>query len=136
MMKDGLFRTNVILFETMRAELLPRSREVLDVVAGVLRDFPDVRMRVEGHADARGDATVNLDLSRRRAESVRSYLQNEGSIAPGRLEADGYGETRPLESGTSETALALNRRVEFHVLNPEALRRISGPATLSERNDP
>ncbi|MFO7652396.1 MAG: OmpA family protein [Candidatus Krumholzibacteriia bacterium] len=120
---EGLFRTNLILFETAEARLLPRSREVIQVVGEVLREFPDARVRIEGHADPRGPEDFNLALSQRRAESVRDYLLDCCALASDRLEAVGYGESRPLVTGTSPTELAMNRRVEFRVLNPETLRR-------------
>ncbi len=120
---DGLFTTQLLLFETGESELLPISLDILRVVAGVLREFPEARVRVEGYTDPRGSAEANLDLSRRRAEAVRDFLAGEGGLGPERVEAVGYGEERPLTGGTTPTALALNRRVQIRVLNPEALRR-------------
>jgi outer membrane protein OmpA-like peptidoglycan-associated protein len=84
-----------------------------------MREFPQMKLRVEGHADQRGTDDYNLDLSRRRAESVRRYLTETSGIAPRRIEISGYGESQPLVLGTNMTALTLNRRVEFRVLNPE-----------------
>jgi len=123
---EGLFTSQFLLFETAKSELLPISREILSVVAEVLREFPEVRVRVEGHADPRGRADANLALSRRRAEAVRDYLVTTGGLGAQRVEAVGYGQERPVIAGSSPTALALNRRVQIRVLNPEALRRSIG----------
>ncbi len=120
---DGLFTTQLLLFETGKSELLPFSQDILRVVAGVLREFPEARIRVEGYTDRRGRADVNLALSQRRAEAVRDFLAGEGGLGPDRVEAVGYGEQNPVVEGSTPTALALNRRVQIRVLNPEALRR-------------
>ena len=85
-------------------------------------------------------------LSRRRAESVVGYLAGVGGVDRARLQAAGYGERRPVASNDSETGRALNRRVEFTVLNPEAATRETvretpapdagdGPATDDGRTD-
>lgn len=115
----GLLRSNLVIFETDKDVLIPYSSLVLGAVGDVLREFPSMRIRIEGHADLRGGEAHNLDLSRRRADSVRRYLVDEKGIEPDRIETIGHGEGRPLVPGTNETALTLNRRVEFRVLNPE-----------------
>ena len=122
-LESGLFRTSLVLFELNQARLLPHSQDVLRTVGEVLREFPQARIRVEGHTDRRGAAEANLRLSHARAEAVRDYLVTTMGISPERIEAVGYGEDRPLAEGDSATALTLNRRVEFRVVNPEALRR-------------
>jgi outer membrane protein OmpA-like peptidoglycan-associated protein len=120
---SGLFRTSLILFESNQARLLAHSQDVLRTVGEVLREFPQTRIRVEGHTDRRGGAEANRRLSLARAEAVRDFLVTEMGISVERIEAVGYGEDHPLAEGTSATALTLNRRVEFRVTNPEALRR-------------
>ena len=120
---SGLFRTSLILFESNQARLLAHSQDVLRTVGEVLREFPQAHIRVEGHTDRRGAAEANRRLSLARAEAVRDFLVAEMGISAERIEAVGYGEDHPLAEGTSATALTLNRRVEFRVTNPEALRR-------------
>ncbi len=115
----GLLRTNLVIFETNKSSLIPYSFLVLDAVGHVLREYPTMRIRVEGHADLRGSDEHNLGLSQRRAESVRRYFIDTFEIEPERVEAAGFGKRRPLVPGTNMTALTLNRRVEFRVLNPE-----------------
>jgi outer membrane protein OmpA-like peptidoglycan-associated protein len=78
---------------------------------------PQIRkVRVEGHTDDRGAARHNLDLSRRRAESVRAHLVERHGIDASRLSAEGYGESRPLARGKSAKARAKNRRVELVIV--------------------
>jgi outer membrane protein OmpA-like peptidoglycan-associated protein len=75
-------------------------------------------MRVEGHTDNRGGAAMNLDLSKRRAASVRSWLEVHG-IEAGRLESEGYGLTKPIDTNDTDTGRASNRRVEFKITQEE-----------------
>ena len=117
----GLFRSTRVHFEFGEATLLPVSEATLDAVADVLRRYPALRVRVGGHTDAVSSAAFNLRLSQRRADAVRDYLVG-GGVAAGRVEAVGFGEGQPVASNETETGRALNRRVEFVVLNPEAAR--------------
>lgn len=104
-----------VLFESARATLLPVSEALLTEVAELLLAHPELaRIRIEGHTDTQGSASYNLDLSRRRAESVRAFLVEQG-VAPERLDAEGFGEQRPLVEERSGADRARNRRVEFHV---------------------
>lgn len=97
------------------AEIDPSSSVVLDVVAQTLRDNPGFRVRVEGHTDSVGADAYNQQLSQRRAESVRRYLVGQG-VSAARLEAAGYGESRPVTSNDTEEGRSLNRRVELNRL--------------------
>jgi outer membrane protein OmpA-like peptidoglycan-associated protein len=106
-----------VFFEVDQAALKVESLGVLDRLIEVLVLRPDItKLRVEGHTDSTGDDQHNLELSQARAESVVSYLVKSG-IAADRLEAKGFGETRPLQAGDSPDVLATNRRVEFHILS-------------------
>jgi len=71
-------------------------------------------VRIEGHTDDQGPTHVNQRLSQERADAVRSYLIGKG-VSPARLRSVGFGPTRPLQPGESDTARAANRRVEFHL---------------------
>lgn len=99
-------------FVTDSAELTSDSRATLDRVAASLRDWPDVKVEVGGHTDSVADPAYNLDLSQRRAESVRQYLIDHG-ISPSRLQAKGYGETHPVATNDTPEGRAKNRRVEL-----------------------
>jgi outer membrane protein OmpA-like peptidoglycan-associated protein len=83
-------------------------------------------MRIEGHTDNRGAAAMNLDLSKRRAASVLTYLTQHGT-EQARLESEGYGLTRPIESNDTEEGRLSNRRVEFKILEEDNGGGSSGP---------
>lgn len=102
----------MIFFEFDKSDLKDDSREVLRQKSEILRSYPDIRVRVEGHADERGTIEYNLALGERRAEAARQYLVDLG-IDPDRLNTISYGEERPLIAQSNEAAWAQNRRDEF-----------------------
>jgi outer membrane protein OmpA-like peptidoglycan-associated protein len=120
---EGVFRAFEVNFAFGTATLQPRATRTLDAVGRVLEQYPDVRVAVTGHTDAVGPDSVNARLSRARAAAVRAYLADRYAVAPDRLVARGDGETRPIASNQTAAGRALNRRVEFRVLNPDALSR-------------
>ncbi len=106
-----------IFFDLGKASLSARSHGVLDDVVAWLGAHPEVTMVViEGHTDDAGDDTFNLKLSEGRAAAVRDYLAARGVVA-GRLDAQGFGEGRPLVTNDSAANRARNRRVEFRVFD-------------------
>ena len=111
--------TQKVHFATDRAEILPDSYALLNTVAQVLEDYPQITVEVQGHTDSRGSDRHNLRLSDARANAVRAYLLARG-IDAGRLSANGYGESRPIESNGTSAGRAANRRVEFVRTDPEA----------------
>ena len=121
-MRTGCPRDPVILrgveFATASATLTSASRPVLDGVAKDLREHPMVRVELQGHTDSRGADAFNLELSQRRADSVRDYLISQG-VSGTRLEAKGYGETQPIADNATKLGQAENRRVVMKVIaNP------------------
>jgi outer membrane protein OmpA-like peptidoglycan-associated protein len=105
-----------IHFDTAKDTIKAQSSSVLDAIAALLRDHPELRrVRVEGHTDNRGSRAYNTDLSRRRARSVVRALVQRG-IAPGRLLSEGYGFDRPVATNDTALGRAKNRRVEFTIL--------------------
>lgn len=103
-------------FDTGKATIQKDSFPVLDEVVGVLKDHPEIKkIRVDGHTDSVGADAMNLDLSRRRAQSVKEYLIDKG-IDPKRLDSKGFGETKPVASNDTALGRAKNRRVEFTTL--------------------
>ncbi len=102
-------------FATAKFRVLPDSFPLLNQVAQVLNDFPKMRVSIEGHTDNVGGEASNMRLSQRRAEAVRDYLVSKG-ISPERLEAIGYGPTKPLASNKTVRGKAKNRRTEFRIV--------------------
>jgi outer membrane protein OmpA-like peptidoglycan-associated protein len=88
---------------------------MLGEIAALLKATPAIKkMRIEGHTDNHGAAEMNLDLSKRRAASVRQWLIDHG-IASTRLESEGYGLTQPIDTNDTDAGRAANRRVEFKI---------------------
>ncbi len=119
-----------ILFATDSDQIVgAESFAILDIVTRVLRGRPSMRVRIEGHTDDAGARDHNLDLSRRRAESVRQYFITHG-IAAERLVAEGFGPDRPIQSNRTRQGRAANRRVEFHIVQdaPAAAEDGAAPA--------
>jgi outer membrane protein OmpA-like peptidoglycan-associated protein len=100
-------------FDTGSARIQKRSDPLLEQVAAMIKDHPEVgRVRVEGYTDNVGPPEMNLRLSRERAKSVRDRLIALG-VRPARLETEGYGETHPAAPNRTRAGRAKNRRVEF-----------------------
>jgi OOP family OmpA-OmpF porin len=102
------------LFRTDSAELMTSSREQLANVAQILKAYPSVRVKIGGYTDNTGDPAHNLELSRARADSVRSELVALG-VAGDRIEAEGFGQEHPVASNDTEAGRAQNRRIALRV---------------------
>jgi outer membrane protein OmpA-like peptidoglycan-associated protein len=102
-------------FATGSATILPDSFPMLAEIAQLLKATPSIKkMMIEGHTDNRGAADMNLDLSKRRAASVKTWLIQR-AIDPARLDSEGYGMTRPIQSNDTNEGRQANRRVEFKI---------------------
>ncbi len=102
-------------FETAKSRILPQSFSLLQQVADVLAQHPEIaRVAIDGHTDDRGAVASNLELSRSRAVSVMRWLTEKGVDAR-RLEARGFGPKRPIDDNKTEAGRAKNRRVEFQI---------------------
>ncbi len=102
-----------IEFESGTSTMLDDAREILDVVAAVLFENPQLRrIQIQGHTDDAGDEDYNMDLSQRRADAVAQYLQERG-VSSERLDPEGFGSANPLVPNTSRRNRMLNRRIEF-----------------------
>lgn len=102
-----------INFATDSADILPTSTALMTEIADVLMRHPEIRLvEIQGHTDNTGQAAHNMDLSQRRAESVRTWLVTAG-VAAERLQAQGYGVTRPRVPNITAANRARNRRVQF-----------------------
>lgn len=105
-----------ITFGVNQSDITPGFYETLNSVALVLNEFNKTTVSVYGHADSTGSDDYNMQLSQRRALSVSNYLASQ-SVAPGRLQAVGFGETRPVADNSTDVGRAANRRVEI-VIDP------------------
>jgi len=102
-------------FDFDQAMLRPENRELLSRIIGILLTTRAYGIYVYGHTDDVGSERYNLELSSRRAESVRDYLVR-GGIDPARITTKGFGKSRPLVSARSPQARAKNRRVEIGIV--------------------
>jgi outer membrane protein OmpA-like peptidoglycan-associated protein len=106
--------TSDVLFDYNSSSLRPESRATLGDLAGNFRRYTDEIIDVEGHTDSTGTPDYNQGLSEKRADSVKGYLIDNG-VAASRVNAIGYGETRPKASNDTPEGRQLNRRVEIHI---------------------
>ena len=104
----------MINFEYDQASVRSTDQATLDRKAAILGANPNVKIQISGHADERGSDEYNLALANRRAAAAKRYLENKG-VDGSRLDVISYGEERPLNPGSDETAYAQNRRDEFEV---------------------
>ncbi len=105
-----------IYFELSKSDLLPASFAELDKLVAMMEDSPNMTIRLEGHTDIIGDHDKNLQLSQDRVAACRAYLVRQG-IASARIQAIGYGDTRPIITTGSDEDRKVNRRVEFVILS-------------------
>jgi outer membrane protein OmpA-like peptidoglycan-associated protein len=106
-----------VYFATDKDVILKKSFPVLQGVSDALKASPHIRQIViEGHTDADGTPEHNLDLSDRRAKSVRNYLIKSG-ISPARLSSRGFGREKPIDTNDTPEGKANNRRVEFKIID-------------------
>lgn len=104
-----------INFATGKAVILADSFPVVDDVAQVLKDYPAIKIEIQGHTDNVGEEMPNQSLSKARADAVFEYLLKKGVLA-NRMVTAGYGESRPLDTNTTDAGRLNNRRVEFVIL--------------------
>ncbi|MCF8107454.1 MAG: OmpA family protein [Desulfohalobiaceae bacterium] len=112
----GCWNSQVPLFDFDKSVIKPEYYLILDNVAQILRENPDLKIEIQGHADIIGPSEYNVRLSRRRSKAVREYLVNKG-IARERLTIHAYGENQPRAPSDTERTRALNRRVEFRPIH-------------------
>lgn len=110
---EGKLISYGIYFDVNKDVVKSESYGTIKEIAKVLTDNPNVKIKIVGHTDSDGDDKSNLDLSKRRAASVKTVLVNEFSIDGARIETDGKGESEPIARNDSVVNKALNRRVEF-----------------------
>ena len=110
--QDGKIIANGIRFDVNRATLKPESMGVINEIATIMKEHPEISFSVEGHTDSDGDNDFNQTLSEQRAETVVNTLKKLG-IEGSRLTSKGWGESKPIDSNGTAEGKANNRRVEF-----------------------
>jgi outer membrane protein OmpA-like peptidoglycan-associated protein len=114
---DRIEILEIVHFDFNKATIKPISHDLLKQVAAVIKNNPGFKkIRVEGHTDSKGNDTFNLKLSQSRANAVRDHLVGLG-VDRERLDPQGYGETRPVETNATNDGRAKNRRVEFVIVD-------------------
>ncbi len=110
---SGRYVSHGILFDTDSDRLTPESASAIQAVAKALTSNPALKLLIEGHTDGVGNAAHNLDLSKRRAEAVKSVLAAQFNVDAERLTTAGLGATKPIDTNDTPQGRAQNRRVEF-----------------------
>lgn len=105
--------THGILFDVNSANIKPESYGTLKEIANVLKENAGMKVKIVGHTDSDGADAANLDLSKRRAASVKTILAKEFGIDESSMDTDGKGESQPIDKNASPAGKANNRRVEF-----------------------
>jgi outer membrane protein OmpA-like peptidoglycan-associated protein len=113
LLTEGKLVTYGIYFDVNKDIVKPESFGTLKDIAAILNEVPDVKVKIAGHTDADGDDAMNMDLSKRRAASVKAELSKSFGVNADRLVTDGMGESQPVAPNDSPVNKALNRRVEF-----------------------
>lgn len=107
-----------VFFTTGKEAILAKSFPLLKAVSDAVKGTAGIKkVRVEGHTDNKGDAAKNLELSKKRAGAVRDWLVKDG-VDAARLDAEGYGDTKPIAPNTTDKGRAENRRVDFVITDP------------------
>jgi len=116
--RDRIEIKQQIHFRPAKSVILKDSYELLTQVAQVIKDAPKITVRVEGHTDNVGRLQTNLKVSQARADAVKNFLVKQG-VNSRQLASVGYGPTRPIASNATKAGKALNRRVEFRIVDSE-----------------
>jgi OmpA-OmpF porin, OOP family len=112
-MSSGRYVTHGILFDTDSDKIKPESAAVIKMIARGLETNPALKLCIEGHTDSVGSADHNMDLSKRRAEAVKTVLVGQFNVDASRLTTNGLGATKPVDSNDTPQGRAQNRRVEL-----------------------
>ena len=111
--EKGRVATQGVLFATASAEVRPESGPTLKEIAAMLAEHPELKLTIEGHTDNAGDAAANQALSQARAAAVKAALVAQYGADAARLEARGFGASKPAAPNATPEGRAANRRVEL-----------------------
>jgi outer membrane protein OmpA-like peptidoglycan-associated protein len=132
MRNDRIVLEERVLFDFERSRIKTAAKPILDAIVKLYSQHPEwIKIRIEGHADSRGDASYNLELSQRRADNVRKEMVARG-IPEGIIVAVGFGAEKPRDLREDEEGFHRNRRVEFVVVARSQVAVGAPPAPLPE----
>ncbi|WP_417888000.1 OmpA family protein [Zunongwangia sp.] len=117
-----------VYFDTNKYNINAKSEATLNKLAGILKEYPDSNILVEGHTDNTGSASYNLTLSKNRAQSVTNYLVDKG-ISGSRFDTKWYGQSQPKYDNSTAEGRSKNRRVELAIIANEDLKQEAKKAT-------
>ena len=125
LLSEGIIRVHRIHFATGKAVITADSHDILRQIADLLAKYPTLRIRIEGHTDSKGSARYNKRLSLKRANAVLDYiLDYRKDLVRDRFEVAGIGPEEPVAPNDTEFGRQKNRRVEFKVINKDALKSL------------
>lgn len=114
---DLIFRLIGLSFSIGKSNIDPKFFDYLSKIQQAINLFPVTKITITGHTDSYGSDATNLALSKNRAEAVKNYLLGNMNIDPTKIEAVGYGESKPIATNETEEGRARNRRIEV-VIHP------------------
>ncbi len=117
-----------ILFDVNKVELRQEAKTNINKLAVILNKYPDTDVLIEGHTDSTGPEEYNLDLSRKRAQSVANHIAYQ-QVDATRFTIMGYGESQPIASNDTQEGRQQNRRVELAIMANEKLKKIAEDKT-------
>ena len=110
-----------VYFDTAKHNINDKSRQTLDKLAAILKEYPDTNVLVAGHTDSQGQDAYNMGLSQRRAQAVTNYFTSKG-LAAKRFTTKWYGEKNPIASNDTAEGRAKNRRVNVVIVPNEKMK--------------
>lgn len=113
---QGIWVVDEAYFDFDKSVVKPKAFDFLNEVADVLKTYPQITLKVQGHTDSIGTKAYNDALSIRRAQAVKTYLMNRG-ISGDRMTLEGFNFSKPVAPNSTPEGRALNRRVELHPMN-------------------
>ncbi len=122
----GVVILSDVNYDFNQTDIKPQDVSLLNNIGKFMEDNPNVRVEIRGHTDAIGSQEYNQALGQRRAQSAVSYLTQNFRLDAGRFQVVSYGEDRPLATNATAFGRAQNRRVEFQILNKDAIKTIDG----------
>jgi outer membrane protein OmpA-like peptidoglycan-associated protein len=120
-----------VLFDFNKYTLKPEARERLAKISGIVEAYPDLKLQVEGHTDSIGSDEYNVQLSEKRADSVRGFLVSNG-VRPDHVSAEGFGKADPVADNSTASGRKLNRRVDMVVSGDVIGRQLSTPSIVED----